>query len=106
MSLELPPDLEDRIKAQVESGQFETEEDVLREALDSLEKRQGGLRELRQMVREAEADVAAGLHFIHQQANAVGGQQRIVVEHDHPGRRAGPDPLNLRLEVTADGLIR
>ena len=60
MSLELPPDLEDRIKAQVESGQFETEEDVLREALDSLEKRQDGLRELRQMVREADADVAAG----------------------------------------------
>jgi putative addiction module CopG family antidote len=60
MSLELPPDLEDRIKAQIESGQFETEEDVLREALDSLEKRQRGLREVRQMIQEADDDVAAG----------------------------------------------
>ena len=60
MSLELPPDLEDRIKAQVESGQFETEEDVLRGALDALEKRRDGLSEPRQMVCDAEADVAAG----------------------------------------------
>ena len=60
MSLELPPDLEDRIKAQIESGQFETEEDVLREALDTLEKRQRGLREVRQMIREADDDIAAG----------------------------------------------
>ena len=60
MSLQLPPDLEERIKAQIETGQFETEEDVLREALDTLEKRQRGLQELRQMVREADDDIAAG----------------------------------------------
>jgi putative addiction module CopG family antidote len=60
MSLELPPDLEDRIRSQIESGQFETEEDVLREALDSLEKRQRGLSELRAMIQVADADVAAG----------------------------------------------
>lgn len=60
MSLELPPDLEGRVRAQIKSGQFETEADVLREALDTLEKRQRGLDELRQMVREADADVAAG----------------------------------------------
>lgn len=60
MPPEFPPDLEDRIKAQIESGQFETEEDVLREAMDTLEKRQRGLRELRQMIREANDDVAAG----------------------------------------------
>ena len=60
MSHELPPDLEERIKAQIETGQFETEEDVLREALNTLEKRQRGLQELRQMVREADDDIAAG----------------------------------------------
>ncbi len=60
MSHELPPDLEERIKAQIETGQFETEEDVLREALDTLEKRQRGLEEVRQMAREADDDIAAG----------------------------------------------
>ena len=60
MSHQLPPDLQQRIKAQVESGQYESEEEVLREALDTLEKRQRGLRELRQMVREADEDIAAG----------------------------------------------
>ena len=60
MSLKLPPDLQDRIKAQIETGQFKNEEDVLREALDTLEKRQRGLNELREMVREADADIAAG----------------------------------------------
>ena len=60
MPLELPPDLEDRIRSQIESGQFETEEDVVREALDSLEKRQRGLSELREMIQVADADVAAG----------------------------------------------
>jgi antitoxin ParD1/3/4 len=59
MTLELPPDLEHRVKAQIESGQFETEEDVLREALNSLEKRQRGLSELRQLIQVADADVAA-----------------------------------------------
>lgn len=60
MSHQLPPDLEQRIKAQIETGEFETEEDVLREALDTLEKRQRGLKELREMVREADDDIAAG----------------------------------------------
>ncbi len=60
MSHQLPPDLKQRIKAQIETGEFETEEDVLREALDTLEKRQHGLKELRQMVREADDDIAAG----------------------------------------------
>jgi Arc/MetJ-type ribon-helix-helix transcriptional regulator len=37
-----------------------TEDDVLREAIDTLEKRQRGLCELQEKVREAEADIAAG----------------------------------------------
>ena len=60
MPYQFPPDIEQRIRAQLESGQFETEDDVLREAIDTLEKRQRGLRELRNMVREADEDVAAG----------------------------------------------
>lgn len=60
MSIDLPPDLEARIRAQIVSGDFQSEQDVVREALDTLEKRQQGLVELRQLVEEAEKDVAAG----------------------------------------------
>lgn len=60
MPYQLPADLERRVRAQIESGQFETEDDVLREAIDTLEKRQRGLESLRDMVREADEDIAAG----------------------------------------------
>lgn len=60
MSYQLPPDLQQRVRAQLESGEFETEEDVLREAMDALERRGRGLEELRQMVRQADDDLAAG----------------------------------------------
>ena len=60
MSYQFPPDLEQRIQAQIATGEFSTEEDVIREALDTLEKRQCGLKELRQMVKEADDDIAAG----------------------------------------------
>jgi putative addiction module CopG family antidote len=55
-----PSDIAQRVRALVESGHFGTEDDVLREAIDTLEKRQRGLAHLRQMVQEAEADIAAG----------------------------------------------
>ncbi|NUQ63719.1 MAG: type II toxin-antitoxin system ParD family antitoxin [Pirellulales bacterium] len=60
MSYQFPPDIQQRVRAQMESGQFETEDDVLREAIDTLERRQRGLQELRDMVREADDDIAAG----------------------------------------------
>lgn len=60
MPYHFPSDLERRVRAQMESGQFETEDDVLREAIDTLEKRQLGLRRLQNMVREADEDIAAG----------------------------------------------
>ena len=60
MPYQFPPDIERRVRAQIESGQFENEDDVLREAIDTMEKRQRGLRELQDMVREADADIAAG----------------------------------------------
>ena len=53
-------DIERRVRAQIESGQFRTEADVLREAIDTLEKRQRGLAAVREMVREADKDIASG----------------------------------------------
>jgi len=55
-----PQDIERRVRAQIDGGQFETEDDVLREAMNILEKRQQGLRELRDKVCEADEDIAAG----------------------------------------------
>ena len=40
MPYQLSADVEQRVRAQIESGQFETEDEVLREAIDTLEKRQ------------------------------------------------------------------
>jgi len=60
MSIDLPPDVEQRIRAQIASGDFQSEEDVVREALNTLEKRQQGLGELRRMIGEAEEDIAVG----------------------------------------------
>lgn len=60
MPYQLPSDIERRVRAQIESGQFETEDDVLREAINTLEKRQRGLRAIRDMVHEADEDIAAG----------------------------------------------
>ena len=60
VSYHFPPDLEQRVRAQIENGPFQTEDDVLREAIDTLEKRQRGLQELRDMVHEADEDIDAG----------------------------------------------
>jgi Arc/MetJ-type ribon-helix-helix transcriptional regulator len=57
---QVPSDIEQRIRAEVESGEFETADDVLREAIDTLERRQRGLQAARDMVREADDDIAAG----------------------------------------------
>jgi Arc/MetJ-type ribon-helix-helix transcriptional regulator len=56
----LPADITDRIRAQLATGDFTSEEQVLREALDTLERRQQSLAKLREIVAEAEADFAAG----------------------------------------------
>ncbi len=60
MQHSLPIDIQKRIDAQLASGTFASEEDVLREALETLERRQRGLAQLREMVAAAEEDVAAG----------------------------------------------
>jgi Arc/MetJ-type ribon-helix-helix transcriptional regulator len=60
MNESLPSDIQQRIDAQLASGCFATEVDVLREALETLERRQRGLTQLRSMVDAAEADVSSG----------------------------------------------
>lgn len=60
MPLEISTDIQQRVEAQLATGAFQSEEEVLREAMDSLERRQRDLAELQAMVREAEEDVAAG----------------------------------------------
>lgn len=60
MGSQIPADVAARVQAQMATGEFPNADDVLREALDALERRQQSLRQLRDMVREAEEDVAAG----------------------------------------------
>jgi len=60
MSYQISTNLESRVQAQILLGNFANEEEVLQEALDTLEKRQLGLKKLQSMVREAEEDVVAG----------------------------------------------
>ena len=57
MQYHFPSDIQQRVRAQMKSGSFETEDDVLREAIETLEKRQRGLRKLQNMVREADEDI-------------------------------------------------
>ena len=75
----LPPDLQQRIAAQLANGGFASEEDVLREAIDALERRQRGLKQLREMVAVAEDDVAA---------NRVGTSDRRDIKQDVRNRLA------------------
>ncbi len=60
MSMMLPGDLSDRVRAQIEAGRFQSEEQVLHEALAMLEQRQESRARLKELVRQAEDDVAAG----------------------------------------------
>jgi len=60
MPYQFPPDIDQRVQAQINSGEFCTEDDVLREAIGTLEKRQRGLTTLRAMAAEGDEDIAAG----------------------------------------------
>jgi len=74
-----PADLQHRIQAQIATGEFSNEEEVLREAIESLERRQRGLNQLRAMVVAAEEDVAAG---------RVGAFDRDAIKRDVRARLA------------------
>jgi antitoxin ParD1/3/4 len=60
MDLSIPADVQQRIDAQIATGVFSNADEVMREALDTLERRQRGLAKLKEMVAAAEEDVAAG----------------------------------------------
>jgi len=60
MNQSLPADIRQRIEAQFATGTFASEDDVLREALEALERRQRGLLHLRDMIAVAEKDIADG----------------------------------------------
>ena len=78
MPYRFPADIEERVRAQIEAGRFETEDDVLREAIDTLEKRQRGLRQLQEMVRAADEDIAAGrVGPFHAEETKVAVRQRL-----------------------------
>lgn len=40
MAYQLPPDIDQRIKARMSNGAYQSEDDVLREAMDALEERE------------------------------------------------------------------
>lgn len=56
MPYQFPPDLDVRVKAFLKNGRFQTEDDVLREALDSLEREeQEVVSSIQRSMREFEA---------------------------------------------------
>lgn len=73
MNHSLPADIQQRINAQIATGAFASDVDVLRDALDALERRQNGLTKLRSMVAQAEEDVAAG---------RIGAFDRAAIKRD------------------------
>jgi putative addiction module CopG family antidote len=52
---ELPPDLDQQVKHYLETGQYGTEEDVLRDALRALAEEQSALDDIRQGLEDLEA---------------------------------------------------
>jgi putative addiction module CopG family antidote len=61
MNIELPPALEGFVRAQIESGRYRDESDVVGDALRLFEREQdAGWRELLEAIEEGEADLAAG----------------------------------------------
>ncbi len=60
MQYAFPPDVRALVDAHLASGQFSSEDAILREALGALERRRRGLDELRQMIAEADDDIDSG----------------------------------------------
>ena len=59
VSLALPTDIHQSIQAQLASGMFTSVDDVLRQAMDTLEKRQTSLGSLQRMVSVADDELQA-----------------------------------------------
>ena len=79
MTYPFPSDIASRIQSQLVSGRFETEDDVLREAMDALEKRQRGLEQIRSDVEVADRDIAAGrIGTFDAEASKLAVRQRLA----------------------------
>jgi len=55
MSYQLPPDLEERIRKQMSDGNYDTEDDVLRDALEALDARNADLAAIQAGIDDMEA---------------------------------------------------
>lgn len=55
MSYQLPPDLEDRIRKQMSDGNYDTEDEVLRDALEALDARNADLAAIQAGIDDMEA---------------------------------------------------
>lgn len=55
MAYQFPTDIEQRIKAQLSSGDYQTEDDVLRDALDALRQRKDDLAAIQAGIEDMEA---------------------------------------------------
>ncbi len=55
MSYQLPPDLEERIRKQMSDGNYDTEDDVLRDALEALDARNADLAAIHAGIDDMEA---------------------------------------------------
>jgi antitoxin ParD1/3/4 len=60
MVMHIPTDLEERIRAKVESGQYDDASEVIRTAMRLLDKRDRQLEELRASIAEARASIERG----------------------------------------------
>lgn len=86
MNHQLPPDVDKRVKAQVQNGNFASEDDVLREAMDTLEKRQLGLEQMRTMVLEADIDIAEGRVGVFDVDETMAGIEKRTADRDPTSR--------------------
>ena len=55
MAYQFPPDIEQRVRAQLSSGDYQTEDDLLRDALDALRERRDDLAAIQAGIEDMEA---------------------------------------------------
>jgi len=55
MAYEFPPDIEQCVKSQLATGEYQTQDDVLREALNALSRQDEEIRAIREGIADMEA---------------------------------------------------
>lgn len=92
MSIRFPTDLEDRIQRKIDSGRYENETPVLREALQALGAREARIDELRASIADAMASIDRG-EGIELTPGVWEEIERDADEQIRLGRLPGPDVL-------------